>query len=271
MQKTKKHFIIWLMVVATLISVQSQAGNVQEVDNEELAFTFAENPVKADSLYKDKKILVVGTVDKVQRGPVLVFPGVGKFGNILCHMRKSEKQRIASLDIPRELGIEGTCKGSLGNQIILKDCVIQRAWLEKQKKKQEEAADRAAVIGAATEKRGEDLELEDELIEEETADPETRLKELKKLVEKFPDDREANAALGHIYFKKIKKDRKYLPLAEKHLAVASGTNMDRSAKIEQWLGKARFELAYIDYKKGDGKSVAFFMIILKLFSILELN
>ena len=261
MKRTQARLVRQLVSAMAVLSFTLRAGEMLEVDNVTLALAFEDNPVRADAIYTGKRILVYGPVDKVRRGPVVVLPGIGDFGNVLCNMKGSQESKVASLEIPGEVGVEGTCKGSLGRQIVIEDCVIRDTWRQKEQQAAEvqaeeaqrkqaakDEAERQAALHSATTTGAGSAGLAASLVRDDPADPEARLK---AVLERNPKDREAHAALGHLYFDKADRDAQALPSAMEHLSRAAGNDFDSKGDISEWLGKARFELAYIYYQQKD--------------------
>ena len=99
-----------------------------EISARELMQAYKANEVDADVRYKDKTLVVSGTVDNIKKdifNTLYITLETGEFlSSIQCYFDDSHEKELGNIQKGQSLTIKGNCGGLLGN-VSLKDCEIR--------------------------------------------------------------------------------------------------------------------------------------------------
>ncbi len=91
-----------------------------------LVDSFGNDESLANTIYKDRNIIIEGVVEKIsflnERSTIFVKTE-GFTSSILCEMGEDHKGQVKQLKKNQQVVVEGTCKGFLGNVILL-NCLL---------------------------------------------------------------------------------------------------------------------------------------------------
>lgn len=102
--------------------------NTMEINYKTLYKEYNDNPIKADSKYKDKKIQLTGTIADIDRdigqNPYITF-NVDEYGTQSIKMSFDDDKPVESLKKGQRVTIVGTCGGTFASTIVvLNDCTV---------------------------------------------------------------------------------------------------------------------------------------------------
>lgn len=96
------------------------------VSASELASAYNANEVSADDKYKDKVLVVSGTVDSIGKDltatAYVTLQASGDFLGVQCMFDDQYKGELAKLHKGQQVRLRGTCKGKALN-VLLADCI----------------------------------------------------------------------------------------------------------------------------------------------------
>ena len=110
-------------------SVQSE-GPAVSITADQLFNAYKANEVAADEKFKDKVLLVSGTIDNIGKDitdtPYVVLKAGGdfSFGGVQCMFDDKAKGQLANLQKGQKVQIKGKCNGKMGN-VLLRGSVLQ--------------------------------------------------------------------------------------------------------------------------------------------------
>ncbi len=239
-----------LMTVLFLCgSFYSRAGEIVEVNAASLVQQYNNNILKAQKLYDGETIVVYGNVKEVTREADIIF--LTPFNEVLrCRLARSQSDKAANLKLAQAVGIKARCVGKAVTTIWLENGILLDTWKAKEEAKQEqERKATLSQIHTATAQQPAAIgdELAKGLMDEAAQDP---TKKLEAMLAAKPDDRQVQAELGHLLFVKAKTDSNLVAKAIVHLDKAVGESLEQKADIDNWEGRARFELAYLTQNQG---------------------
>lgn len=141
--------ILCVMVLALLIGTTSTSNNktdsktktsqastpipvpeqVIEVSAAELIKAYQDNEVRADGIYKNKRLRVSGIVSDISvvLGKTSVTMGTGEMfeWGIVCYPQTNQQDRVAGLNKGDTVTIIGTCDGKSLLSVTMKNCVLE--------------------------------------------------------------------------------------------------------------------------------------------------
>lgn len=141
----KKHTLRNLIIIVAVILIagrllkgnnnntEAQSTSVQEtqvatvVNYHTLYNDYQANPIKADSIYRGKLLKLTGRVDKIDREimgePYVTFAIDDFLKDIRLTFKKSEEDKVASLEKGQTITVVGKCTGTLlSTTVALNDC-----------------------------------------------------------------------------------------------------------------------------------------------------
>ncbi|OQB11525.1 MAG: tRNA_anti-like protein [Firmicutes bacterium ADurb.Bin193] len=100
-----------------------------EVDYKVLHKDYIDNPINADSMYKDKMLVLVGKINTIDREiagqPYITFDVDGLFNNVRITFDKDEEEKVTKLVKGQTVKIVGKCKGTLlSTTVALNNCLV---------------------------------------------------------------------------------------------------------------------------------------------------
>jgi len=111
-----------------------------------VAMKYAENPIAADSEFKDKLLLIRGSVLDIERRSAneaeVVLGQSGQTGTskpdsyafqVRCRFARDQAEKLARLRIDEAAEFVGICRGQQGGQVKVTDCVLATAWSRSQR------------------------------------------------------------------------------------------------------------------------------------------
>lgn len=109
-------------------SSPSSKDDVIKMDYKSLYKSYEDNPIKADSEYRDKKIQLTGTIASIDRdigqSPYITF-NVDEYGAQSIKMSFDDDETVAALKKGQKVTVVGTCGGSFASVIVvLNHCSI---------------------------------------------------------------------------------------------------------------------------------------------------
>jgi hypothetical protein len=115
-------------VASKLPSSNSSKDSVMKVDCNVLYKDYKDNPIKADSKYRDKELQLTGTIGSIDRdigqSPYIVFD-LDEYGTESIKMSFDDDKIVASLKKGQKITVRGTCGGTFTNTlIVLNNCSI---------------------------------------------------------------------------------------------------------------------------------------------------
>ena len=94
----------------------------------ELLKAYNDNKVKADETYKDKNVLLSGTIDTIGKDimdyPYVTLKAGDMIYSIQVYFTDAENSKLGSLKKGQKITVLGKCTGSLGN-VMVKEAVMQ--------------------------------------------------------------------------------------------------------------------------------------------------
>ena len=77
-------------------------------------------------IFKDKTVKINGTVDGVSKNLYQIKINIKTLNNelIVCEVSSSDK-KLSNINAGDDVSIEGVCKGKLGNNVYVTQCVIK--------------------------------------------------------------------------------------------------------------------------------------------------
>ena len=139
----------WVITLFVLIGVAFLNGiNTKKTDNqiqptpvqakEEVVNTvnafilyreYQNNEVRADELYRGKKIKVVGIVDKIETtflGKITISLMTSDYrGSIMAYVQESEKEKVMRLNSGNGITLECVCSGKMMGYVVLDKCILR--------------------------------------------------------------------------------------------------------------------------------------------------
>jgi hypothetical protein len=114
--------------VQSQVSSKSITDDAIEVDYKTLYKDYDDNPINADKKYRDKKLILTGSIAKIDRDigqhPYITF-NVDEYGLKSIKMSFNDDDTVAALKKGQEVTVVGTCSGTFASTIIvLNDCSI---------------------------------------------------------------------------------------------------------------------------------------------------
>lgn len=115
--------------ISGIQSSNSSAGdNVMTVDYKTLYSDYEDNPINADSKYRDKKLQLTGTISNIDRDiskkPYITFY-VDEYGSKSIKMSFNNDETVAALKKGQNVKVVGTCGGTFASTIVvLNNCKI---------------------------------------------------------------------------------------------------------------------------------------------------
>lgn len=102
--------------------------NIIKMNYKTLYKEYSDNPIKADSKYKDKEIQLTGKIADIDRdigkNPYITF-NVDEYGAQNIKMSFDDDKPVANLKKGQKVTVVGTCSGTLVSTIVvLNDCSI---------------------------------------------------------------------------------------------------------------------------------------------------
>lgn len=114
--------------VAQQASSESLTAEATEVDYKTLYKDYEDNPINADSKYKDKKLILTGTIANIDRdigqSPYITF-NIDEYGAQSIKMSFEDDKAVAALKKGQKVTVVGTCGGTFASVIVvLNNCSI---------------------------------------------------------------------------------------------------------------------------------------------------
>ena len=123
-----KKLILILITTATLLRAQEEEAPRPKMiilGANLLARAYDQNPIAADARYRDRRCLVVGTIDDIGRGidgdPYVVI-GSRSFENVQCIFSVDHEAEIAELQKGQAIAVVGNVEGKVLFNVLLTDC-----------------------------------------------------------------------------------------------------------------------------------------------------
>lgn len=107
---------------------ESSGTNATKVEYKTLYKDYSDNPIKADSKYKDKKLQLTGTIANIDRdigqNPYITF-NVDEYGAKSIKMSFDDDDPVATLKKGQKVTVTGNCSGMFATVLVeLDDCTI---------------------------------------------------------------------------------------------------------------------------------------------------
>lgn len=111
-------------------STAPAADDTMKVDCQTLYKDYENNPIKADSKYRDKKLKLTGTIANIDRdigqSPYITF-NIDEYGLKSIKMSFDDDSAVINLKKGQKVTVEGTCGGTFASTIVvLNDCSITK-------------------------------------------------------------------------------------------------------------------------------------------------
>lgn len=132
-----KIFIKNLTLIITSVFLVMFSNNIYALANdgddgfisispEEIMKLYKEDEPKANEIFKDKTVKINGTVDGVSKNLYQIKINIKTLNNelIVCEVSSSDK-KLSNINAGDDVSIEGVCKGKLGNNVYVTQCVIK--------------------------------------------------------------------------------------------------------------------------------------------------
>lgn len=116
-------------VTTVKYTVTEKSENVIKITASDLMDAYNKNEVKADNLYKDKKLKITGTVDSIGKDVLddtyvcLKSGDEYSLDSVQCYVVKESMDKAAELKKGDKITITGICDGGSLN-VVVKKCVI---------------------------------------------------------------------------------------------------------------------------------------------------
>lgn len=115
-------------VISSQQSSSSSRPDATKVDYKVLYKDYEDNPINADSKYRDKKLQLTGTIANIDRdiaqSPYITF-NIDEYGAKSIKMAFDDDEVVAKLKKGQKVTVVGTCGGSFASTIVtLNDCSI---------------------------------------------------------------------------------------------------------------------------------------------------
>ncbi len=108
----------------TTQSVETVIESEIQISAKNLVSEYAKNEVRADKMFRDKKLAVTGVITKIHKDilgdPYIILKGDGFLNNVQCF---TDENTASELNINTKITIIGSCEGLMMN-VILKDCKL---------------------------------------------------------------------------------------------------------------------------------------------------
>lgn len=114
----------WLYGKATGASGRSASDETVVVSAEQLSSAYEANAAQADTLYKGRRLDVVGTVRAIEIGPAIKLAGDTPFATVWARLPSAQSDAVARLG--KDARVKLACRGGGVTQRmpLLYDCVI---------------------------------------------------------------------------------------------------------------------------------------------------
>ena len=107
-----------------LSSSNSSKDNLMKVDCNVLYKDYKDNPIKADSKYRDKELQLTGIIGNIDRdvgqNPYIVFK-LDEYGTESIKMSFNDDKTVENLKKGQKITVKGTCGGTFTNTLIVLD------------------------------------------------------------------------------------------------------------------------------------------------------
>jgi hypothetical protein len=129
--------VVLLFALAWQLQSSAPARSVSDdsITAEKLIYDYNVNAIFADRTYRDKIIVVRGSVGKITRGMGnnnvlgdsvdLRDADADSEWVVRCEFPKDQESRVASLRPGDSIKVQGTCQGTFFSSVELKNCVIE--------------------------------------------------------------------------------------------------------------------------------------------------
>lgn len=107
---------------------KGSAPNVMKIDYKSLYKDYNDNPINADSKYKDKKLQLTGKIANIDRdigkNPYITF-NVDEYGAQSIKMSFDDDKTVAALKKGQNVTVIGTCSGTFASTVVvINNCSI---------------------------------------------------------------------------------------------------------------------------------------------------
>lgn len=100
-----------------------------EVTAKQLFADYEANEIAADQKYKDKVVIVTGTVNDISKDIAddiyVTVKGDEMMGDIQCYFSKDHTNDAAQLKKEQKISIKGNCEGKSMLNVLLRGCTVQ--------------------------------------------------------------------------------------------------------------------------------------------------
>jgi uncharacterized protein (DUF1330 family) len=111
------------------VAEKEAAQPAVQVTAKQLYADYDANEVAADQKYKDKVLIVSGTVNDIAKdftdGIFVIVKGDEMAGDIQCFFSKDHTDEAAKLKKEQTISIKGNCEGKSMLNVILRGCTVQ--------------------------------------------------------------------------------------------------------------------------------------------------